>query len=88
MFHFKQITLLCLGYRLSGHKITICSKNLERAMAPSGYACGYIPWSSVQCDGCAWRLSQHFKILGDILVRYSRRSARLWINTRVLCFEH
>ena len=26
------------GYHLSGHKVTICSKNLWGAMAPPGYA--------------------------------------------------
>jgi len=28
MFDFRRITLFCLGYRLSKHKMTICSKNL------------------------------------------------------------
>jgi len=41
----------------------------------------------VQFDGCAWRPSQNFEILGDILVRYGRRSPRLRINKRFLCFE-
>jgi len=43
--------------------------------------------SSVQCDGCAWQPLQSFEILGDIVVRYSRRSPRLWINKRFLWFE-
>jgi len=47
----------------------------------------YISWSPVQCDGCAWRPSQSFEVLEDISVRYSRRSPRLWINKRFLCFE-
>jgi len=41
MFDFSRITLFCLKKRLSKHKITIFSKNLERAMAPlapPGYA--------------------------------------------------
>ena len=33
MFDFRRITLFCLGYRLSKHKMTICSKNLG-GMAP------------------------------------------------------
>jgi len=28
MFHFKLTTIFCWGYRLSKHKMTICSKNL------------------------------------------------------------
>jgi len=47
----------------------------------------YMPRSPVKCDGCAWRPPQSFEILGDILMRYSRRSPRLWINKRFLCFE-
>jgi len=30
MFDFRQITLFCLGCRLSKHKITVCSDNFER----------------------------------------------------------
>jgi len=44
-------------------------------------------WSPGQCDGCAWQPSQKFDILGDILVRYSRRSPPFWINKRFLCFK-
>jgi len=44
-------------------------------------------WSPGQCDGCAWQPSQNFDILGDILVRYSRRSPPFWINKRFLCFK-
>jgi len=33
MFDFRRITLFGLGYRLSGHKTMICSKDLE-VMAP------------------------------------------------------
>jgi len=39
MFDFRQITLFCLGYRLSKHKMTICSENRGGA-SPPGYACG------------------------------------------------
>jgi len=34
MFAFGRITLFCLEKRLSKHKMTICSKNLGRAMTP------------------------------------------------------
>jgi len=44
MFDFRRITLFCLGYRLSNHKMTICSENLERhgPLAPLGYAYGSV----------------------------------------------
>jgi len=29
MLDFRQITLICFGYCLLKHKMTICSKNLE-----------------------------------------------------------
>jgi len=29
MFDFRRITLFCLGYRFSKHKITMCAENLE-----------------------------------------------------------
>jgi len=28
MFDFRRITLFCLGYRLSNHEMTMCSKNV------------------------------------------------------------
>ena len=42
MFVFWRITLFCLGYRFSKHKITVCSKNFfgegHDAVGPPGYA--------------------------------------------------
>jgi len=38
-------TLFCLGYRLSKHKMTMCSKNLgARPLWPPGYAYGCRSW--------------------------------------------
>jgi len=39
MLDFRQMTLFCLGYRLSKHKKTICSKNLggHCPLGPSGW---------------------------------------------------
>jgi len=34
MFHFRWITLSCLGHRLSKHKITICSKHVLGGLVP------------------------------------------------------
>jgi len=44
--------------------------------------------SSVWWMCLEWQPSQSLEILGDILVRYSRRSPRSWINKRFLCFEN
>jgi len=39
MIDFRQITPVCLGYRLLKHKITTCSENFgEWAPAPPDYA--------------------------------------------------
>jgi len=40
MFDFRQITLFVLGYRLSKHKMTICSKHFggHGPVSPRGYA--------------------------------------------------
>jgi len=42
MFDFKRATVFCLGYRLSKHKITICSKHFggHDPLGPPGYAYG------------------------------------------------
>jgi len=40
MFDIWRITILCLGYRLSKHKMTICSKNIWGGHGPLGYAYG------------------------------------------------
>jgi len=34
MFDFRRITLFCLGYHLSKHKITVHAKNFGRGIAP------------------------------------------------------
>jgi len=39
MFDLTRITLFCLGYHLSKHKMIIRSKHLEGEWPP-GYACG------------------------------------------------
>jgi len=55
MLDFRQIALLCLGYRLSKHKITICSEHFggHGPLGHLGYAyaqklTGYDSFSS-QC---------------------------------------
>jgi len=41
MFDFTRITQFCLGYRLSKHKFTVCSKNWGNSpLGPPGCAYG------------------------------------------------
>jgi len=47
VFDCKRMTLCCLGNRLSGHKMIICSKNFGGRYGPQrppGYA--YVVWST------------------------------------------
>jgi len=49
MFDFRGITLFCLGYRLSKHKMTIYAKNMWSELPP-GYVCVLHELCSILCN--------------------------------------